>query len=480
METPFTRSIYNRSPLLLRSMASSAFGWLKNRRRYKGDFDHWYGFFDEAASWSVDRLYAYQSERLQHLVASAFDGVPYYQEKFRKLGIEASDLRLPEDLEQLPILEKADIASRPDAFVHSGEPLGPMKYYPTSGSTGTPLIVPRADTIEQLEWAFLRSRFWPRNSIGKPYSSFSGLELLPPERAHPPFWIDNWANSQRMYSIFHMSEANLAHYVASLQNRYSYYYVGYPSAIFLVCDYMIRHGISLKRPPRYVISSSEELQPHYEKTIRKALGADIRNRYGQNELVGSITSYDCGHMHYDMDYSILEFLPLDRKAAASTEADQQEPGEVVAEILGTNMHDLAWPLLRYRTGDLVVYHPDDRCEAGRPGRIIRRVYGRAGRFFTLPSGSRVTNISVIAKKCSRVRLMQVVQFEPGAIDIRIVRDDGFETRDAEKIVQEFQKKVGKDLQMNLVYVDDIERTSSGKYISIVNHIDCIAPCGESA
>ena len=61
--------------------------------------------------------------------------------------------------------------------------------------------------------------------------------------------------------------------------------------------------------------------------------------------------------------------------------------------------------------------------------------------------------------------MQVVQKRLGAITVRVVRDEGFETADAEQIIREFRKKIGDEIEIELDYVEDIERTRAGKYIS---------------
>ncbi len=460
MENKFTRAVFDRSPPQLRSVFASAFGWTKQRRRFTGEYARWAGFFGEAEYWSRERAEAYQSEKLRELIAHAAEQVPYYREAFSRWGVDPTAIESRADLEKIPILEKTDVVAAGDDLISDRYRSAPMNRFPTSGSTGTPLTVPHTEAIEQMEWAFAHTRFIPRDTEGKRYATFTGLELLPPGRQKPPFWVDNWAAGQRMFSIFHMNDRNLPSYVDSLDRGYRDYYLGYPSAIYAIAEFMLRKGLRLSRPPRYVLGASEELQPHYRSAIEEAFGADVRQRYGQNELVGSITTYDCGRMHEDMDYSLMEFVPIE------TSAD----GEILAEIIGTNFHDPAWPLLRYRTGDLVVYHPDDRCDCGRPGRVIRRIHGRTGRYFTLPDGSRVTNISVIAKKCTRVRLMQVVQRTVGAIEVRVVRDDGYGVGDEKTLLHEFRRKLGQELVIDIDYVDDIERTSGGKYMSIVNEV----------
>jgi len=263
-----------------------------------------------------------------------------------------------------------------------------------------------------------------------------------------------------MFSIFHMSEANLASYVQALDSRYSRYYWGYSGAIGVIADYMLRHGLRLRQPPEFVMNASEELQPFAADAIRDAFQCEVWNRYGQAELVGSITQYGCGHLHYDMDFSILELLTVG-----------EEDGCVLAEVVGTTLHDPVWPLFRYRTGDLVVYDPSDQCDRGVPGQIVRRIHGRTGHYFTLPDGTRVTNISVIAKKCRNVRFMQVVQEKKGEITVRVVPGQSFVSEDEEEIRRQFRKKVGSELGLRIQTVDQLEKTASGKHISILNRLE---------
>lgn len=460
MENKFTRTVFDRSPPLLRSVFASGAGWMKQRRRFSGEYPRWADFFRAAERWPRERVDEYQAAKLRDLVQHAAVHVPWYRDAFRRWGVDPASIRHTEDLASIPILEKADVVAAGDRLISDQAASLRMNRFPTSGSTGTPLVVPHTEAIEQMEWAFLHTRFMPPDTANQPYATFSGLELLPPDRSKPPFWVDNWAARQRMFSIFHMNDRNLPSYVEALDRRYTDFCWGYPSAIFNIAEFMLRKGLRLRRPPRYVLGASEEMQPHYESALVEAFGADVRQRYGQNELVGSITKYECGQLHADLDYSVMEFI----------QSEVSADGEILAEIIGTNIHDPAWPLLRYRTGDLVVYHPDDACDCGRPGPVIRRIHGRTGRYFTLPNGSRVTNISVIAKKCTRVRLMQVVQSRLGSITIRVVRDDGYGESDEARLVHEFQRKLGGEIELDIDYVDDIARTRGGKYISIVNEI----------
>jgi len=459
MENKFTRYIYDRSPDLCKDIFTSIYGWQKNSHRYRGEYDKWYSFFSISRDWSFNELVDFQREKLREIVTHCYTTVPFYNEMFGKLNLHPDDIKEIEDLQKLPVLNRSDLVLAGDKLVSDKYDIRKLPKYRTSGSTGTPLNFYRSRNISNMEFAFVWNRYRKDMQRSDPWSLFSGLEIVSATKTKPPFWRNNWAANERMYSIFHMKEENLPHYYDSLNNRYSKFLTGYPSALYVIVDYMEKTGRKLTQPPEAFFSASEELQPLHEEKIQNILDCKVWNRYGQGELVGSITQYSCGHLHYDMDYSIIEFLPVGT-----------EEGLIKAEIIGTHLHHYAWPLLRYRTGDLVLYDPNDTCELGIPGPVIRRIYGRTGQYFELPDGTRVSNISVMATRCKHIRQMQVIQEQAGEINLLIIKDSLYSKRDELNVIEQFRRKVGNELNINIRYVDEIERTRSGKYISIINRI----------
>ncbi len=460
MENKLTRFMYEHSPDFMKNVYVSIAGWQRKRQRFGPEFERWKTFYEASHRWSEAELREYRREKLSALISHAYEHVPYYAALFKRLGLRPSDLTEPEDLQKLPILQKQDVIDAGPRLFSDAVPRKSFVNAPTSGSTGTPLALFHVPCVFPMEYGFEWARARPGVSLSDPFSAFSGWELVDPNQKRPPFWRDNWAAKERLYSVFHLNDENLQHYVGALDEHYSKYWQGYTSPVYLVADYLERTGQSLARPPDFYFPGSEELQPAHAETITRVLGCKIYNRYHQQEMVASITEYPCGHLHEDMDYSVVEFLPAG-----------QEEGLVKAEVIGTNLHNYGWPLIRYRTGDLVLYDPSDRCEHGVPGRIVRRIYGRSGRYFTLPDGRRITNISVIAKKCRNVRFMQVVQEREGEITVRVVKADGYGPEDERYAEYQFRRKVGDEIGIRFEYVDTVERTAAGKYISIVNRLE---------
>jgi hypothetical protein len=66
--------------------------------------------------------------------------------------------------------------------------------------------------------------------------------------------------------------------------------------------------------------------------------------------------------------------------------------------------------------------------------------------------------------------MQVVQERQGEITVRIVRDDAYAAADERTVEEQFRRKIGNEIGIRFEYVDRIERTAMGKYLSIINRL----------
>src|ERR1051326_7041973 len=65
--------------------------------------------FETSQFLSPDQIRALQWQRLRGLLDHAYRRCPFYKERFDAAGLIPSDLRSPDDLRALPVLEKSDI-----------------------------------------------------------------------------------------------------------------------------------------------------------------------------------------------------------------------------------------------------------------------------------------------------------------------------------------------------------------------------------
>lgn len=100
-----------------------------------------------------------------------------------------------------------------------------------------------------------------------------------------------------------------------------------------------------------------------------------------------------GFLHVDEDFAAVEFLPAG--------GDQYR-------IVGTNLSNLAFPLIRYDTGDLATL-TDAICECGRPGRIVEHLDGRQEDYVVTRSGAQLGRIDHIFKDMINIREAQIRQ-----------------------------------------------------------------------
>jgi phenylacetate-CoA ligase len=123
----------------------------------------------------------------------------------------------------------------------------------------------------------------------------------------------------------------------------------------------------------------EPVEPATRGRIEAALGP-VREMYGSTE--GGTIAWECGTgpgLHVNADMVVVEFLEDGRPVPPGT------PGEIVL----TNLHSWAMPVIRYAQGD-VGWEVPGPCPCGRPGPLM----GVAPRFrlepFRLPSGRRLS------------------------------------------------------------------------------------------
>jgi len=463
-ETRLKRFIYNHSPVFVQNLMTTLYGWEKNRYRYGSPYaEYWFNFYRDTATWPEKQLKEYQLQQMRRTIAYSYEHVPFYKERFDACGIKPKDIKTVEDLKQLPYLEKDDIRAAGTSLISDEYDIKDLFAHPSSGSTGTPMILYNDHNAAFRNYALRRVYCRPGLTLKKDsYANFTGLEIVKPEQKKPPYWRMNYASRQRLYSIFHMSDRNIPYYLEDLAKFHPVWFYGYPSALYSLAIFILRTGYDYPNPPKAVITSSEQCLPEYRAAIEKAFKTKLWDEYGQCELAGLAFECECDKLHEKMEYSLMEFVPVGKEGNLE-----------VCELICTSFINDALPLIRYRVGDLALIDPNARCTFEKPGRIIEQIYGRTAQFLIAADGSRISNISVMATRCRNIRALQAVQNKIGQVKLRIVRQPEYNMKADESLVfREFRKKLGDESRMKIEidYVDKIELTKAGKFLSIVSNL----------
>src|SRR5512146_1320387 len=85
---------------------------------------------------SEEELWALRDARLREVVTYAANTVPYYQNLFRREGIDPRSIKTVHDLRRIPLVEKLTVRKNPRLFISTSRRGKNSIAFTTSGSTG--------------------------------------------------------------------------------------------------------------------------------------------------------------------------------------------------------------------------------------------------------------------------------------------------------------------------------------------------------
>lgn len=278
---------------------------------------------------------------------------------------------------------------------------------------------------------------------------------MPVERRRAPYWRYNVPGRQVLFSGSHISADTWRAYVAELARRRLVWLHGYPSLLALLAGFLIEHREPIGYEVRWITTSAENLFPAQADLIERAFGVRPRQHYGMAEGAANASECPEGRLHVDEDFAFVEFLPVDRQRGY--------------RVVGTNMANRAFPLVRYDVGDIAQVS-GRTCGCGRPGRIIDAIDGRREDYVVLPNGAMVGRLDHIFKDQVRVREAQIYQPDLTRVVLRLVSADDFTSRDEQVLLTSARTWLGTSLRIEVEHLTSLPRTSSGKLRFVVSDV----------
>jgi len=360
--------------------------------------------------------------------------------------------------EMFPIVDKRALLDHPLAlYPHDGVKRPWQALGKTSGTTGTPLVVIRSLHSVQMEQAFIKRHWsWGGYADGMPRATLRGDLVAGLERQEPPFWFENRYNRQLLLSSRHLTDHCIGAVIDKLRHYAPAMMQAYPSTAYTLAQQLERRGISLCVP--FLFTASEPLYPHQQELIRERLAGRIMDMYGMAERVAFATQCEYGSMHLNPDYSHVEILD-----------EHGEPTDGYGHVVGTTLHNLAMPLVRYRLSDRTRWRRG-HCACGRPFPMIEPVTGKLEDRITGGDGSEVSPsvLTFAFKGVENVRKSQVAQVGSGQWELRLVPDRGFSQADQELLLYNIRHLVDPTVQVRVILCDDLPNTAAGKFRWVVN------------
>jgi phenylacetate-CoA ligase len=410
---------------------------------------------------SFDALCDLQLGLLRRLVRHAYQHTAYYRQLLDERGLRPQDFTSLDILQQLPLLDRETVRATMGSRL-AGAPPAPVVTKSTSGTTGEPIVVQyNAESRHWRDATRWRGYGWAGYRIGMRALHYWGAGPAPRSwLKRRKLALDRALKRDLYLDCMPRSDHALGDVVAKLRRFEPHVMVAYSAGAGALARYINERGLR-DWAAFPVIVGAERLWPHDREAIEQAFGPAFES-YGCRETMLIASECEAGAgMHESMETLIVEIVVRGRDGTIRAAC----PGET-GEIVVTDLHNLASPMIRYVNGDLAVAHAPGLCSCGRSLRRIGPIEGRTtdtlrdGR--GNPVGGLVFNV-LFGVMDQVAKQFQVIQKPDGAVTMRIVPQTGPRLPDGDHAsIHAFARKYLPGAPFAIEYVDDIPLTAAGK------------------
>ena len=314
---------------------------------------------------SRDELAQLQLERLQATLNRVYRNVAFYRKKFDEISFEPQDLVELGDLGKLPFTCSRDLS---DAYPYDlfAVPLREVVRVHSSSGATKPVVV--GYTRQDLKhWSELVARVLTAGGVTADdvvqvtlnYGLLTGGLGL------------HYGAELIGASVLPTSVGRTERQVKIMQDYRTTALVSTPSYALVIADRMESMGVDAKTLTlKFAMLAGEPWSEEMRQEIEARLYVKATDNYGLSEIMGPGVAGECLYrsgMHLNEDHFIFEVV--DPKTGKKLQAGE------VGELIITTVTKEAFPLIRFRTGDLCSMQSEP-CQCGRSLSRMSRVLGR--------------------------------------------------------------------------------------------------------
>jgi len=326
----------------------------------------------------------------------------------------------------------------------------------TSGTTGSPLDIFRSYNSIAWENAFIK-RHWLDICSADQLVMRATLrgDQIATDAEKGVYWMFNPLDKQLLLSSKHLNEDTFAQFAKIIKQYDPEILQAYPSMAFQLAKYAAEQNIRVSVD--YVFTASEMLYDYQRELIEQHLGRVV-DFYGMAERVAMATECKFRNLHVNTDYSFVEILD-----------DDNNPTSDEGYIVGTTFHNEEMPLIRYKLSDRTKWKPGT-CQCGSHYPMIEPISGKFEDIL-YDTDHRPVSPSLITfafKGVHNIKKSQVAQIADDKWVVRVVPAANYADHDGNKVIQNLRELVSDKVNAEIVLVEDIAKTSAGKYRWVLN------------
>ena len=315
-----------------------------------------------------EALEAIQLRRLQSVVARVYSTVPFYQKRFDEAGLKPDHIRSLDDLRKLPFTYKDNLRDNYPFGMFTVPMDNVVRIHASSGTTGKPTVV--GYTARDIQtWSELMARTLMAGGATKGdmihnaygYGLFTGGLGF------------HYGAEKLGASVIPISGGNTKRQVMIMKDFAPTILTCTPSYALMIGEVAEEMGINFRELHfKAGIFGAEPWSEQMREEIEKKLNLKAMDIYGLSEIIGPGVSVECieaqNGLHIFEDHFIPEIIDPD--------TEEVLPYNTPGELVFTTITKEAFPVIRYRTRDISILHPEP-CRCGRTMVRMGRIRGRS-------------------------------------------------------------------------------------------------------
>src|SRR5450759_2513925 len=304
---------------------------------------------------SRDELGQLQLERLQAIINRVHKNVTHYRKKFNELGIIPEDISSLSDLTKLPFTTKEDLRLNYPYGMFAVPLREVVRIHSSSGTTSKPIVMGYTKNDIRI-WSNLVARFMTASGVTHDdvvqiafhYGLFTGAFGL------------HYGAEAIGASVIPMGTGNTEKQIMIMQDYKTTVLVSTPSYAIALAERIEQLGVDPKSLSLKVgLFGGEPWSEKMREEIERRLLLSATDNYGLSEVIGPGIAGECSckkGLHISEDAFIPEII--------DPEDGTVLPSGSEGELVRTTLTKEAFPMIRYRTGDITSLDYA-QCECGR-------------------------------------------------------------------------------------------------------------------
>jgi len=314
-----------------------------------------------------------QLERLQSTLNRAYKNVQFYSKQFDSLGIDPGAVSSVQDIAKLPFTTRKDLGDNYPYGLFAVPLRDIVRISPSAGTAVKPVVV-----------GYTKGDLKVRDTITARFLTAGGVIDTDIVQICLNPGLSNWGRALKEgaesigASVMPMSHMSTSKQLMAMEDYRTSVLLTTPSyAMHMlgVMEVMNKDANSLALKAILVVG--EPLKDKTRRLLEAAFFVDVTAGYGPSDVMGPGIAFECRQkdgLHISEDHLLLEVVDPNGGAPCP-------PGQA-GEVVITTLTARAFPLIRFRTGDLASTM-EKTCPCGRTLARLTGITGHTGEVLTI-------------------------------------------------------------------------------------------------